>query len=119
MKPKTKKQTQWQQYAQQNRRVTFSLAKQEYNAFAKHATEQGRTPGQQVWLESLAYRNQRYLPTQSIAQQIHELQVSIRQLHSALQHRTTLDQPVFLQRLRTADHYLQRFVQPTHDPQKS
>ena len=115
---KTKKQQDWQRFTAQNQRVTFSLTKQEYKFLANHAETQGRTPGQQVWLESLAYRQQRYLPSQVIAQKIHDLQITLRQLHNDLQQIDGLNDPDFLAKLKQADYRLQRFVQPTHDPQK-
>ena len=82
MKRRTYHRQHWPDYCLRKQRVTVTLDKADFKALAARAG--GRAPGQQLWLESLAYRQGRYLPPRSVEARLEGLQLAMARLHDAL-----------------------------------
>ena len=108
----------WQQYRARKKRVTIMLAPGEYRALKARAGG-SRKPGEQLWLEAQAYREERYLPPETVAVRIDALFAMMARLHDAL---TGLGQsrlaemrvlPETLERLQQMRESLDRFLAPS------
>ncbi|RVT80628.1 hypothetical protein DXV76_21125 [Rhodobacteraceae bacterium CCMM004] len=55
----------WQQYRARKKRVTIMLSPSEHRALKARAGGL-REPGEQLWLEAQAYREDRYLPAATV-----------------------------------------------------
>ena len=79
----------YRNYCLRKKRVTITLDMADYKALEKRAGD--RSPGQQLWLESLGYRQERYLPPRSVETRIEALQLGTARLYDALQtHQTSI-----------------------------
>ena len=79
----------YRNYCLRKKRVTITLDMADYKALEKRAGD--RSPGQQLWLESLGYRQNRYLPSHSVEARIEALQLGVARLYDALNiHQTSI-----------------------------
>lgn len=78
----------WQQYKKQRRRIYGSVSPAEYHALEHRANSSGRSVFQQLWQESQAYCQQRYLPSATLAQLQRELILEIRRIGNNLNQQT-------------------------------
>ena len=79
----------YRDYRLRKKRATITLDVADYNALLKRAGD--RSPGQQLWLESLAYRQGRYLPPASIEARLQSLQLGMAKVNDALStHQTSI-----------------------------
>ena len=108
----------WQQYRARKRRVSIMLSPSEYRALKARAGGL-RNPGEQLWLEALAYREERYLPPEAVVARLDALFAMMGRLydllsgldHSPLSRTRVL--PETLQRLHQMRASLDRFISPS------
>jgi len=108
----------WQQYRARKRRVTIMLSPAEFRALAARAGK-SRKPGEQLWLEAQAYREDRYLPPEAVVQRLEAVFTMMLRLYDVLRgvQRGPLGKtrvlPETLQRLHQMRASLDRFLSPT------
>ena len=68
----------WQQYKSRHGRVYGTLTKTEFAEIKAIAKYNGRSVWDQIWIESCAYRSQKFLPPKEIEDQIHRLYSELR-----------------------------------------
>ncbi|MDO6732402.1 hypothetical protein Q4577_20425 [Marinovum sp. 2_MG-2023] len=73
----------WQQYRARKQRVTIMLSPSGYRALKARAGRL-RKPGEQLWLEAQAYREDRYLPPEAVAKRIDGLLAIMLRLYDLL-----------------------------------
>lgn len=88
----------WQQYKKQNKRVYGTLTLEEFAEIKTLAEASGRSVWQEIWQQSLAYREKRYLPSEEIKDEIGKLYAELRQFNDAI--RSLGDQKGLLDRMR-------------------
>jgi hypothetical protein len=107
----------WQQYRARKKRVTITLSPSEYRALKARAGRL-RKPGEQLWLEAQAYREDRYLPPEVVAERIDGLLATMLRLYDLLSavRQSPLGRtrvlPETLERLHQMRAGLDRFLSP-------
>lgn len=81
---RTYKARHWQSYKAKRQRVFLTLTQQEYREVAAVAQAAGRSVAQQIWQESCAYREQRFLPSGEIEERIREMTIALRRIGDAV-----------------------------------
>jgi hypothetical protein len=74
----------WEEYKGKRQRVFITLSPQQHREIAALAKAAGRSVAQQIWQESCAYRQQRFLPTAEIERQMAGLVLALRQIGDAI-----------------------------------
>lgn len=80
----TAQQQAWQRFAAKHKRIYGSLPRDQYHQILAHAEAQGRTPFQQIWLESCAYRNHGYVPSEAVLAELSALSAEVRRIGNNL-----------------------------------
>lgn len=108
----------WQQYRARKKRVTIMLTPGEHRALKARAGGL-RKPGEQLWLEAQAYREELYLPPEAVVTRLDRLFAMMARLHDVL---TGMGQgplgqmrvlPETLERLHQMRASLDRFLAPS------
>ncbi|MGB0712144.1 MAG: hypothetical protein ACPGUC_01165 [Gammaproteobacteria bacterium] len=73
----------WQQY-KHNKRVYGTLTPEEYAEIKAMADANGRPVWQEIWQQSLAYRQKRYLPPEDVKEEISKLYAELRQFNDSV-----------------------------------
>ena len=94
----------WQQYKKHHKRVYGTLNPEEFAEIKALADANQRPVLHEIWQQSLAYRQKRYLPSEQIQEEIGRLYVELRQLNDALRHLGEQQGLVERLRLPTAIH---------------
>lgn len=108
----------WQQYRTRKQRVTIVLSQSEFRALKARAGRL-RKPGEQLWLEAQAYREDRYLPPEVVGERIDGLLAIMLRLYDLLVAMRqsplgrTLVLPETLERLHQMRARLDRFLTPS------
>ena len=117
--PRTEYQKQyWQKYRTRKCRVTIMLSPGEYRLLKARAGKT-RKPGEQLWLEAQAYREERYLPPEVVVQQLETVFAMMLRLYDLLTglQRGPLAQtrvlPETLKRLHQMRASLDQFLNPS------
>ena len=76
----------WQQYKKHHKRVYGTLTPEEFAEIKALADANQRPVWHEIWQQSLAYRQKRYLPSERVQEEIGRLYVELRQLNDALRH---------------------------------
>lgn len=117
MSRKTYQRQYWKQYRAEKQRVSVMLTKGEYRALKARAGGL-RKPGEQLWLEAQAYREDRYLPPEAVVARLDALFAMMARLHDLLAGigQSPLAQtemlPETLERLHQMRASLDRFLTP-------
>ncbi len=71
----------WQRFREDGkRRIYGTLTKQEHRDITALAKQNGRSVFAQIWAQSCAYRNQRFVPSKAIEKQIATLYIAIHRI---------------------------------------
>ncbi len=74
----------WQSFKQRHARIYGTLTNDEHAEIKRVAEANGRSAWEQIWRESLAYRQGRYLPTRDIQARIERLYGQLRSIGNNL-----------------------------------
>lgn len=74
----------WQRYKAKHPRIYGTLTQGEYAEIKAIAKANGRSVWEQIWLESQAYRQKKYLPSEALKEEIGQLYAELRRIGNNL-----------------------------------
>jgi hypothetical protein len=120
----------WQEHRKNNKRVYGTLTPEEYNKINNIAELNSRSVWSQIWQQSCAYQNNRFLPSKDIEKQILLIKTSLRKIgcninqiskHSnvfkKLSFKKDLEHQIFLLEQVMADFVTRPWIKPKNTPE--